>query len=374
MVEAAQPRRAIVFFSNTSWYLWNFRTRLAVEVRASGYDVLFVAPDGEYGDRLRDIGRFELVRLERKGKNPLREVRSILEIAELLKREQPLFVLTWTPKPNIYCGLISRFSKTRVVPNVSGLGSAFQRRGLLSWLVVVLYRIAFRDLPTVFFQNDEDLEALTGAGCVRHDAAVRLPGSGVDLERFTASPMPANQGLVFLFGGRLLKEKGLPELIAAMRKLQADGLPVSLRVYGHFDPGNPSAVTEEEMESWVSEGVADYRGSSDNMEQVIRDCDCVVHPSYYREGVPRILLEAAASARPAITTDNIGCRDAVEPGVTGLLCRPRDVDSLGSAMRAMLDMPKADRERMGQAARELAVTRFDESIVLRKYLAVIDGR
>jgi glycosyltransferase involved in cell wall biosynthesis len=236
----------------------------------------------------------------------------------------------------------------------------------------VLYRIAFRDLPTVFFQNDEDLEALTGTGCVRNDAGVRLPGSGVDLERFTPSPMPANRDFVFLFGGRLLKEKGLPELIAAMRKLQSDGLSVSLRVHGHFDPGNPSAVTEEEMRSWASEGVVDYRGSSDNMEQVIRECDCIVHPSYYREGVPRILLEAAASARPTITTDNIGCRDAVEPGVTGLICKPRNVDSLTSAMRTMLHMPKAERERMGQAARQLVVTRFDESIVHREYLAVID--
>jgi glycosyltransferase involved in cell wall biosynthesis len=195
----------------------------------------------------------------------------------------------------------------------------------------------------------------------------------VDLKRFEASPQPDNSPFVFLFAGRLLKEKGLPELINAMRALRADDQTGILRVYGRLDSGNPSAVTKEEIEAWVSEGILDFRGSTDSMERVIRECDCVVHPSYYREGVPRILLEAAASARPAITTDNVGCRDAVEPGVTGLVCKPKDAESLRSSMQAMLGMSKADREQMGQAARSMAEAKFDEAIVLRKYVEAIGG-
>lgn len=366
--------RSIALFANTSWYLWNFRVSLARAIRAAGYDVLFLAPDDEYGDRLRDFGQFETVRLERKGMNPVRELWSMVAIAGILGRWQPVAVFTWTPKPNIYCGLISRFSKLRVVPNVSGLGSAFQRRAILPWLLVRLYRAAFRDMPTVFFQNEDDRKALVDKGCVRDDSAVRLPGSGVDLERFSASPMPRSTSFTFLFAGRLLREKGIAELVAATRALRDAGEVVCLRVYGRFDPGNPSAVSEAEMQGWVSEGVVDYRGSSDTIEEAIRQCDCVVHPSYYREGVPRILLEAAASARPAITTDSVGCREAVEHGRTGLLCKSRDSDDLALAMRTMLAMPAASREQMGRAARQRAETRFDESIVLGKYLDLLDGR
>ena len=363
--------RTAMLVANTSWYLWNFRRRLAEALLGQGFELVFAAPQDQYSERLSGLGRFVPVEFDRKGKNPLREMATVYALRQLLRIERPGVVLTWTPKPNIYCGLAARGSRTRLVPNVSGLGTAFASGELLPALVKSLYSLAFHSLPVVFFQNAEDRETLAGAGCIQKSAARLLPGSGVDLERFKASPLPANDTFRFLYGGRLLKEKGLPELVEAMRAIRADGIAAELVVYGHFDPGNPLAISEPDMRLWEDEGLLRYRGQSDHMQDAIREADCVVHPSWYREGLPRILLEAAASARPVVTTDNVGCRDALDPGVTGYLCESRDVASLTEALRAMIDLAPETRDAMGRAGRRLAESKFDERIVIDEYLDVI---
>ena len=368
---AITSTRTVMLFANTSWYLWNFRRRLAVAIGNAGHRVLFVAPRDAYSDRLLEYGRFVPVDMSRSGKNPLRELGALLQIRRILRRERPDIVLTWTPKSNIYTGLVINSNKARLIPNIAGLGTMFVRKGPLSSFVGRLYASALERLETVFFQNSDDRDAFIAAGWVQESSACVLPGSGVDLERFSATPLPANEPPVFLFGGRLLREKGLPELVEASRQLRADGQEFRVRVYGHFDPGNPSAVDKTELANWVEEGLVEYCGSSDSMETALRGCDCVVHPSYYREGVPRILLEAAASGRLVVTTDSVGCRDAVEDGVTGLLCDPRDAASLAAAMRTIIEMPIAQRESMARSARRLAESRFDEQIIVREYLAEI---
>jgi glycosyltransferase involved in cell wall biosynthesis len=309
--------------------------------------------------------------MSRSGMHPIRELRTILAFRSVLRREKPDIILTWTPKPNIYMGLVADRRHFRLIPNVAGLGTLFVQQGTLSRFVGWLYRAAFRDRQTVFFQNREDRDAFVAAGWVDELAAQVLPGSGVDLQRFTLTPLPGEIPLTFLFGGRLLKQKGLPELILACRSLRKDGLPFRLLAYGHFDPGNPKAISESTMAAWVSEGLVDYRGSSDCMETSLGECDCVVHPSYYREGVPRILLEAAACGRPTVTTDSVGCREAVVDGETGFLCGPRDPVDLARAMCRMIQLPAEKRESMGRAARRFAESKFDESIIVAEYLAAI---
>lgn len=369
--QASRDRKTIILFANTSWYLWNFRRRLAREIQQRGFDVLFVAQEDTYSGRLREIGRFVPLAISRRGKNPIVELRSILAVASIMRREKPHIVLTWTPKPNIYSGLVSRLCAVNVVPNVAGLGTLFVQQGLLPRAVGLMYRAAFHHLRTVFFQNRDDRDLFVAAKQVTEDSAKVLPGSGVDLERFTTSPLPSNRPFVFLYGGRLLAEKGLPELVKASRQLRDTGIEFRLMVFGFLDSGNPSAIGETELAGWVDEGLVDFHGFSDHMEHAIQQCDCVVLPSYYREGIPRILLEAAASARPIITTDSVGCREAIEAGVTGIYCLPRDVASLAAAMQAMIKFSPGEREAMARAARRLAETRFDENIVIAEYLTII---
>jgi len=369
MTETKQ--KTIVLVSNTSWYLWNFRRRLATEILDRGFRLVFMAPQDAYSEKLREISTFVPITLSRKGKNPITELLAMRHISKILGRERADVVLSWTPKLNLYCGLISRFSKFQLIPNVAGLGTVFVNDGLLVKLVGALYRLAFARLSTVFFQNREDRQIFIDAGWLQRKAVRMLPGSGVDLDRFRATLPPGNDLFLFLYGGRLLADKGLPELVEACRRLRTEGRSFVLRVYGHLDPGNPSGISCEQIAAWGEEGLLEYCGASDRMEEVIRQADCVVLPSFYREGIPRILLEAAACGRPAITTDSVGCREAVEDGITGILCEPRDVPSLVSAMQRMLDLSAAERATMGRAARRLAETKFDESIVIDEYINAI---
>ena len=364
-------KTTVVLIANTSWYLWNFRRRLAAEILGSGFRLIFVAPQDSYSARLGEISTYVPIKLSRQGKNPIAELLAIRHLANLFSRERPDVVLSWTPKLNIYCGLISRFSGFQLIPNVAGLGTVFVNDSLLAKLVGILYRLAFAKLNSVFFQNQDDMEVFVGAGWLQRGAASLLPGSGVDLSRFRRAPPARNDPFLFLYGGRLLSEKGLPELVDASRQLRLDGRSFVLRVCGHLDPGNPSGVCGEQIAAWRNAGLIEYYGANDRMEIEIQRTNCVVLPSYYREGIPRILLEAAACGRPVITTDSVGCREAVIDGVTGILCRPRDIPSLVSAMRRMLDLSNEERGEMGLAAHRLAKARFSEDIVVEKYLKAI---
>ena len=364
-------RPKIAFFANTSWYLYNFRLRLAQQLIANGADVVFVAPHDEYSDSLAKLGQFVRLDLDRKSTNPLWECGTFFRFAQRIGTLQPDLILSWTPKANIYCALASRLNGVRTIPNISGFGSSLGAKTLLARIVGTLYRISLQSCPIVFFQNSRDLSDSTAAGWVKKDVTRLLPGSGVDLTRFKPSPVCPGKSFRFLFAGRLLREKGLGELVQAIRRLKKDGHPVELRVVGSVDKGNPSAFRAEEIRAFESEGILEYVGFTDEMESLIASADCLVHPSYYREGLARILLESAASGRPIITTDLPGCREAVIPGESGLLCQPRDVDSLYEAMKTMMNMSPASLTAMGSAGREHMERHFSEQIVIGNYLAAV---
>lgn len=363
-----RQKTRVLCIANTGWYLRNFRSRLVERLERSGCEVILAAPANE--ETNSDFFRcrpFEILPLSRKGRNPMREVAALWRFISLLRRIQPDVVLTWTPKPNIYAGLAGRVLGIPVVPNVAGLGFAFIRQGWLAHFAGLLYRIAFRKSDVIFFQNNDDRQQLLAATGLGEDVAQTLPGSGVDLERFKSLPERTGTGFVFLFVGRLIADKGLPELIEAASRLKKLSPDLLVRIVGFNDPGNPAAISEQTIREWESQGLAEYLGATDQIETVLADADCVVLPSYYREGVPRSLLEAAASARPVITTDAIGCREAVVDGESGFLCKPRDISSLAQAMERIVMMSAEDRLAMGQAGRSYMERAFSEDVVLEAY-------
>jgi glycosyltransferase involved in cell wall biosynthesis len=369
--KARSPRQRLLFLANTSWYLWNFRLRLAQHLAGQGYEIVFAAPPDDYSHRLAASGEFVPFGLSRSGRNPFRELGTVLRMVRLLEGTRPGMVLTWTPKPNIYGGIAGRILGVPAIPNVTGLGHAFTAPGPLPRLIGRLYRLAFRRCPTVFFQNSQDRRRFVEEGWAMSHAARLLPGSGVDLNRFRPQPLRRAGDFVFLFVGRLLYDKGLRELVAATGLLRQGGLPIRVRVLGFLDPRSPSAVEDQEVHEWERRGIVDYLGSSDDVEHHIAQADCIVLPSRYREGLPRVLLEAAACARPVITTDTPGCRDAVEDRKTGFLCRPQDVPSLLDAMRRMMALSPAEREAMGRAGRAKMEQGFSEDIVFAAYEAAL---
>ena len=365
--------RTIVLSANSDWNIANFRGGLIRALQAEGYRPVVIAPsDAAAESRMRelDVERIR-IRIDRSGLNPIADLGLLRTYRSLLARLRPAAYLGYTIKPNIYGSLAAASLGIPAIPNVSGLGTAFMKSGPLQQIVTKLYRVGFRRAPAVFFQNQEDRSLFVDRKLVRSSQAHVLPGSGVDIERFTPSPMPPGPA-TFLFVGRLLRDKGVVEFVDAARSLRSVVPGSRFQLLGPIDDGNRTAVSRAELDRWIEEGAVEYLGTTDDVRPQIAGASAVVLPSY-REGLPRSLLEAAAMARPLIASDVPGCRQVVEDGVNGYLCAARDPASLAAAMRSLAELPAGQRSAIGQAARRKVQEQFSEEFVIRAYLDVIAG-
>lgn len=365
----------VAVIANSSWYLFNFRRNLMLALRSAGHAVVAIAPPDAYTARLRAEG-FEIrtFALRAAGTHPLQELASVRGLRRVLKQQGVDAVLSYTPKGNLYSALATLGMKVRLLPNVSGLGRGFVRDTVLTRLLRRMYRLAFRRSQRVLFQNEDDRRAFVEAGLVEISRTERVPGSGVDLDWFTPQPLPgagSDAAVTFLMIARLLWDKGVGEYVDAARRVRESHPRTRFMLLGFVDEGHVSGVPRAVIEGWVAEGIVEYLGTSDDIRPIVARADCVVLPSYYREGVPRTLLEAAAMARPLLTTDAIGCRDTVEDGVTGYLCRPRDPAGLGECMTAMVEQGYEARLAMGRSGRAKMEREFDERQVIDRYLALL---
>jgi glycosyltransferase involved in cell wall biosynthesis len=360
-------RPTVIFCSNTAWNLANFRGAIIEALVADGWRVVAAAsPDGTE-HRLRALGaEFHAIPIKASSRNPANDLRLLLSLLVLLRKERPAALLTFTIKPNIYGALAARLAGVKVIATVSGLGSAFLAGGKTARLIDGLYRLGFAGASCVFFQNGDDRDLFLGRRLVRSDQARMVPGSGVDLDRFDVADYPGNDRPSFLLIARMLWDKGVGEFAAAAR-LFADREPRPRFVMvGGAGVDNPSAVPSSELERWSHDGLVEYLGPMDDVRPAIAAADCVVLPSY-REGVPRSLLEAAAMGRPLIATNVPGCRDVVEDGVNGFLCAQKSAESLADAVRRMADLPIHERKGMGARGREMVEEKFAVSNVVAAY-------
>jgi glycosyltransferase involved in cell wall biosynthesis len=365
----------IVICINTAWNLLNFRAGLIKALVAQGHEVVAVAPTDEYAPRLAAFGcRFVPLHMDNGGTHPLRDALLLWRFWQLLRRERPGVFLGYTVKPNVYGSLAAHWLGIPVVNNIAGLGAVFIRDGWLVRVVRALYRVALLRSATVFFQNDDDRQLFIGGRLVHAEATELLPGSGVDLARFTLAParaaVDANRKFRFLLIARMLRDKGVVEYVEAAKLLSARWPQAEFCLLGFLDAQNPTAISRAEMDHWVATGVVNYLGVSDDVRNEIATADCVVLPSY-REGTPRTLLEAAAMGRPIVATDAVGCREVVEDGRNGYLCKVRDAADLAEKMERMLSLTQQQRLEMGLRGREKMEREFDEQIVIGKYLSAI---
>ena len=373
----SKPAR-IAVITNLAWNIVNFRLGLMDALRAQGHQPVAVAIPDPSVEKLRAAGHeFLPLALQPAGTQPLRELATVLALRRLLARGNFDIAFTYTPKVNIYVGLARKGTALRHVPNVSGLGRVFASRSVLTPLVMRLYHLAFDAADTVVFQNEEDRALFTGRGIVDVARTVRVPGSGVDLAHFAQRPpRPDDQRTIFLFVGRVLRDKGAVEYVEAARAIRRTRPDVVFRMLGTMDSDNPAAIPPDDVRAWHDEGVIEYLGATDDVRPALADADCVVLPSY-REGLPRSLLEAAAMGKPCITTDAPGCRDAVVDGETGLICAVRDAASLARAFERFLALPRAEQAALGARGRARVEREFDERIVLRTYVDIaarIEGK
>ena len=359
----------IVLCSNTAWNLVNFRGPIIAALVADGRRVIAAAaPDGTEA-KLAELGaEFHPLPVEAASRNPLHDIRLFLSLAALLRKTRPSVLLTFTVKPNIYGTLAARLARVRAIATVSGLGSAFLGGGKTAKLVERLYRLAFKDADSIFFQNDEDRNLFLERKLVSPAQVHRVPGSGVDLDEFRICELPGAESPVFVLIGRMLRDKGVTEFVEAARLLSGMKPAPRFVMVGGSGVDNPSAVPISEIERWVSEGTIEYAGVMDDVRPAIEAADCVVLPSY-REGLPRSLLEGAAMGRPLIASDVPGCRDVVEHGVNGYLCAPRSSEALADAMRMMADLSAEERTAMGLRGHEKIKKTFAVSRVIAAYQA-----
>jgi len=364
--------KKVMIVLNAAWNLVNFRSGLIRALVAEGYEVVAVAPTDKYAEELPALGcRFIPLPMDNKGTHPGRDLLLLARFVRLLLVEKPDVYLGYTVKPNVYGSIAAHALGIPVINNIAGLGTVFIKGGWLNRVVRGLYRLALSRSATVFFQNGDDREMFVSGGLVKAAVTDRLPGSGVDLIRFGPVPLPNGSPLRFLLIARMLKDKGVVEYVEAARTLRVRGIDAEFCLLGFLDVQNPTAISRAQMDAWVGEGCVRYLGVSDDVGSEIARADCVVLPSY-REGTPRSLLEAAAMARPIVTTDSVGCRDVVDDGVSGYLCQPRDADDLAEKMARIAALSPESRTAMGASGRAKVMREFDERIVIGKYLDAIE--
>lgn len=359
---------------NTAWNILNFRAGLIRALVAAGYEVVAVAPDDKYAASLKSLGcRFVPLHMENGGTNPVKEALLIWRFLRLFAQERPDVYLGYTVKPNVYGSLAAHMVGIPAINNISGLGAVFIKGGLLARLVRHLYRLALGRSAKVFFQNPDDRALFIEGGLVKANVAELLPGSGIDLSQFVPVPLGGRREKVrFLLVARMLRDKGVYEYVEAARQLHERWPQAEFCLLGFLDVQNPAAISRSEMDAWIADGVVNYLGVSDDVRAEIAAADCVVLPSY-REGTPRTLLEAAAMARPIITTDAVGCREVVDDGVNGFLCEVRSADDLAAKMDEILCLSVSQRTEMGLRGRKKVESKFDEQIVIGKYLDAISS-
>jgi glycosyltransferase involved in cell wall biosynthesis len=368
--DAVEAHRTIVITANSSWNIVNFRAGLISALIQAGYPVVVIAPDeGRNAERIEELGAtFVSIRLRGSGLSPIEDARLLRDYLRLFRTLRPFAMLGYTIKPNIYGSIAAGIMGVRAINNISGLGTAFLRRGPLQWLATSLYRRALRRSHLVFFQNRDDRELFLDRRLVRQSRTRLLPGSGVDLNHFAPRSARQDDGeFRFLLIARMLWDKGVGEFVDAARLLRARHPHARFQLLGFVGADNRSAVPAATLDAWVAEGIVEYLGETDDVRDAIAQSGCVVLPSY-REGLPRSLIEAAAMGKPVVTTDVPGCRDAIAAGKTGLLCEVRSAASLAAAMEGMMAMPAAERQTMGRCARERAERTFDQRLIIDAYL------
>jgi glycosyltransferase involved in cell wall biosynthesis len=350
--------------ANSTWNLENFRAGLIRQLLRTGYQVTTLSPDplGIAVDKKAVPHR--VWRMERSSIDPRKNMASVLTMIRIIREEKPDAFLGFTIKPNIYGCIACRLLKVPSILNVSGLGSSFMSGSAFRRAILVLYRLAFAKADSVFFQNPDDAKLFIDQHVVRAGQAYVLPGSGINLAKFTPTDLPLEPK--FLMVARLLADKGVREYVAAARQVKGSVPAASFALLGELDHHNRRSIGEGELNQWVSEGVVKYLGATKDVRPFIREASAVVLPSY-REGLPRTLLEGAAMGRPLIGTDVPGCREVIRDEVTGYLCDPRSAESLAAALERFATSSYSEREAMARNARAMVEQEFDERLVFEAY-------
>ena len=367
----------IILFANTDWYLYNFRLALAKAIREAGHEVVLMSPSGAYHLKFQTEGfRWLETPVSRRGLNPYSEVVNLFKITRLLRYEKPDLIHNFTIKCVIYGSIAAMLSDVKKRVNaIAGMGYIFSspsiKARVLKPLVKYLLRFSTSGKKArVIVQNNKDLNDIVEERIVSSDRIILIKGSGVNLDRFTPSTsIPVDGTLKVLMATRMLWGKGVGDFVEAAENLHGKGVHAEFYLAGEIDPGNPDSIRQKTLADWNAAGFVKVIGHVDDMPKLISNAAIVVLPTRYGEGVPRVLLEAAASGKPIIASDNAGCQEIVEHGRNGLIVPKEDVALLNDAIVKLLEDANL-RARMGAYGRRKAETEFGEISVIQRTLDI----
>lgn len=363
-----------MIIANTSWYLYNFRLGLIKSLIKRGYQIFTLAPVDEFSINLENAGCHHIhLEMDNEGLNPINDLMMQRKLSEIYREVKPDLILHYTIKPVLYGSMAAEKLGIPFINNITGLGTAFIKRNWITWLVKALYRLSQKNADFVFFQNVDDQELFKKDRLIPENVQQEvISGTGIDIDHFYVCPYLNDNSVTFLLIARLIWDKGLEEFVEAARQIKSEFSDVRFQLLGFLDVSNRTAVSRRQMQIWTEQGIIDYLGETNDVRSYISNADCVVLPSY-REGLPRTLLEAASMGRPIIAADVTGCREVVDHGVNGYLCKAKDASDLSEKMKDMIKLSIDERREMGLRGRKNIEENFDEKIVVQKIINRIEN-
>ena len=359
----------ILILANNDVGLYNFRKELIEKLIELKYKVFISLPNG---DRVKDLVKlgceFIETEVDRRGTNPIKDFKLLLKYKNIIKEVKPDIVLTYTIKPNIYGGIACKNKKAPYICNITGLGTATENAGILQKIILKLYKIALKKVRCCFIQNQENFDFIKNNKIVSVDRCKLIPGSGVNLDKFKVlSYSKNNDKIKFLFISRIMKEKGIEQYIDVARYITNKYNNTEFHVLGFCEK-----EYKEKFKKLEKEKIIYYHGMQNDIIPFLQESSCLIHPSYYPEGMSNVLLEASASGRPVITTNRSGCREIIENGKTGFIVEIKNSKQLIEKVEEFIELSNEQRKQMGLEARKKVEKEFDRNIIINAYLKEID--
>lgn len=358
----------ILILANNDVGLYKFRKEL-IEELVTNNDVYISLPYGDLIPELEKLGcKYINTTINRRGTNPLTDLKLLIIYIKLVKKYKPDIILTYTIKPNIYGGLASRVNRVPYIVNITGLGSAVENSGLLQKITLFLYRIALKKAKCVFFQNNENKDLFVKKQVVSEGYKV-IPGSGVSLKEYPYMEYPTNEKIHFLFIARIMKEKGIEEYLNVANYIKEEYEFTEFHILGFCE----EAYYKDRLENMHNEGIITYHGMQKDVKPFYKKAHCIIHPTYYPEGMSNVLLEASACGRPVITTNRSGCKEIVVDEFNGFLVEARNSQDLIKKIEKFLSKSYEEKKSMGYAGRKKVEREFSREIIVDAYLELLEN-
>ena len=356
----------ILMLGNSKLVIFGFRCELIEKLVSLGNEVYVSFPNGPFGEGeqvSKDYGcHFIETEIDRRGKNPFKDLKILKAYKKIIKEIKPDYVLSFTVKCNIYGGMASKKYNVPFIPNITGLGKGLYEKGLTQKITKFLYKKGIKESKVVFFQNESDMKFFKDNKLFKGRCEL-LPGSGVNLNKYTYTELPKDDVVKFLFSGRLMKAKGIEEYLYAAEKTKEKYSNTEFHICGYCEENYKSRVDDLN-----SKGIVIYYGLVDDVKEYYKKCHCIILPSFHPEGISNVLLEAAATGRAIITTNHIGCKETVDNNVTGYLMEPKNIEKLIDLIDRFINLSYEQKVEMGKKGRLKMENEFDRRIVVNKYL------